>query len=567
MVEREPEPEQIQHLLGQLATAREEFRREVAAHGLEREKLERRKKQTQRLHAAARAERIRTRTLYRRFLRHMKRKWSAERVSVEAERQALERERTGLERREAEADAYNARLRDSWELLAESQRRFLVERQQAEHWIGLQKDTLDHRGETLAQQERQFAAARGELENQLKSLKAEIAGLDARAANARHTIEQLELKQSRLLVPADGFTEPISSTLVPLGHPAPANGEIDADDLLDDLHTRRQDLDRVRRKIFAARDEIERQTTNLDDQRAILSEQVATLVAARELWNSAELTTLAEMETLAKSLRGAERALELREQQLIEAERLSRERESELWTLREQLEAWRRTLAAHEAANLAARDQHWAALETEQQRQAWREQTLGEIAASWAEIRAKERDHYRSVVEHLEAERKSAAEERARAERERSHYAEQILQVASMRLAIEQRDSDETPAARRKLRILAAHWEKHFKRWERRLAAGKASAELSEARCRELEKGLHDRMDRWFEERSNATEARVLRDSERFQSQIERLHGTAAAELPERTERELARLNEEVERLAALIAGAGEVAEPAMLSH
>jgi len=566
MAEREPEPVQVHQFMAQLAVAREEFRREVAAHAAEKAKLDRRKKQIARLHTAARAEKIRTRNVYRRFLRQMKRKWSVERLNMEAERQGLARDRREMERRENEASAYNERLQHSWEQLNESQRRFLVERQQTEHWLATQTDTLEHRGQTISQHEKQFAATRHELESQLNSLKMEIAGLDARAANARTTIEQLELKQSRLLVPADGYTDAMTSSLVPLESPKASNNGIDADGLLEDLHTRRQDLDRVRRKIFAARDEIERQTTTLDDQRAILSEQVASLVAARELWNSAELSTLAEMETMAKALRTTERALDIREQQLIEAERLSRERESDLWSLREQLEAWRRTLAAHEAANLAARDQQWAALETERQRHARREQSLGEITANWSEIRAKEREHYLAVIEHLEAERVVFAEACAESERMRQQYADEITAVASMRLALEERDSDGSPAAQRKLRILTAHWEKHFKRWDRKLAERRDSVDIASKRTQELEAGLNDSMVRWFDERLTTMDAKLQRDRDQFQKEMAQLSDNASLQLPARIERELERLNAEIERLSEWIAGEQEVREPAMLT-
>jgi len=561
MAEREPGPEQLQQLAAQLAAARDEFRRDVASHSAEKAKLDRREKQIGRLHTAARAEKLRIRNLYRRFLKHMKRKWAAERTGLEAERRNVARERAEADRTAAAAEAYQDRLRNSWEHLNESQRRFLVERQQAEHWLAVQTDTLDHRAQTLSQQEKQFAASIEELESKRQMLKDEIAGLDSRAANARITIEKLELKQSRLLVPADGYAEPFATGLVPLNGGSGSHVGTDAEGLLDDLHSRRQDMDRVRRKIFSARDELERQTTTLDDQRAILTEQVAALVAARELWNSAELATMAEMESLAKALRGKERGMDLREQQLIEAEKLSRDREGELWNLREQLEAWRKTLAALETANLAARDQRWAALGTSQKQQAERENALAGIIGTWSDIREKEREQYTAVLEYLEAETEANANTIAKCEVDRREYAVELARLASLHLALEEQSAGVGPAAQRKMRILTAHWEKHFKRWQKRIETGKAELERTAAETRRLREGLQTGMNRWLDERTPAIDLRLHRDRLRFASEMAE---STAIQLPEPANDELVSLNTESDRFSEMLGTKMATPEPAM---
>jgi len=559
MTETDTSEEQVRELLAQLAAEREAFRREVAQHSTSADKLGRRKKQIHRLHTAARAEKLRIRALYKRFLRHMKRKWAGERIRVENERAVLSRERADLERTANESLEYQNRLYTSWEHLQEAQRRLLVDRQQAEQWIAQQSDSLEHRAQTVAQHERQFAANRDHLESKSQALQSEIAGLEARAANARAAVEQLELRQSRLLVPADGFSDSMSISLLPFDRPVSATASSDAEGLLVDLHSRQQDLDRVRRKIFAARDELARQTTSLDDQRAILSEQVATLVAARELWNAAELATLDDMETLVRSLRAKEHAIEERERRSLDAERLNGERAGELWQLRERLEAWRKALADNETAYLAARDQHAAALEEQQKRLEWREGCLEETAVAWGEIREREREHYLGILQHLESERAETAAVLANAERDRRECAAEIARVASLQLALEESAGD-----KEKVQSLAANWEKQFEGWEKQIEAAQVRSRRSAADMHHMRLGLERAVNRWFDERSVEIDAKRVRG--RFASEAEEPDQDIPAIPSEQLARDAEMLREEVGRLSAKLGLKKSVEEPLALT-
>jgi hypothetical protein len=553
-------------LLAQVAQARELFRlereRETAALASRTADADRLTERARKLRELAKSERTKARLVYRRFLKRMRTRWGAERRAVEAERQELARDRAAhaaqveradrdRERQAAQLNDYKRRLYDAWGLLAENQKRLLSDRQQAEAWATGQTAQLDRRGRELDERERRLADNRATLEARVNSLVAEIAGLEARALNTRALLRQLEDQRGR--AEAAGPPEPSTRGLVTLDGGTYQMGTAgEADRLLVELHDSQQAAGRERAKLAAQRADLDREAEDLADQRAVLVEQVAALAAARDLWHGNELTTVAELEGLARAVRARELAADERERGLVAAERERRQREYDLWQLRVKLEGWQAALAAHEATAAADRDRADAELDAKRELLARWQESLDVVRQTWAAVREQEKAHLATELGYwaeMRAKYTAAVDE---ADRAKTRFLTETEKLAPRVLAVEENAGDP-----RRVRVLRKRWEAHFARFRKELSARKvelAAEQLqAEDRLRELHTLSADLMER-----------QTARTAEKFRADQEALSAALAAEeraralslekaRRERGERELAELRAEIDRLSRLL--------------
>jgi chromosome segregation protein len=576
--------------LAELADRREELRlyraREEAHVAADRMKARRIREQADRIRQDARAERRKARSLYGKFLKRMKRKWSAERRAAEAERAELERVRRQLAeevggfeaeqaRFSADAAAYKKRMEDAWELLTDGQRRLLADRQESERTLAAQQAALDRRAAELAEQGRTLEASRARTEGHVEALRAEVARLEARAVNARAAVQSLEEKRANLeagvgpMDPVTGIVLPASAVFHDRVALTPPSGNVE--DLLAGLAVRESDLSRDQRTLEAARAEFERRAADLIDRRAVLAEQVAALVVARQTWQTAECHTLAELENLAHELNAREGAIELREHELDRAAQMVRRREEELWNLRAQLEGWQAALAAHEVSAAAARDRAEAELTARREHLTKWESALGTLCRKWADARRRDRETLREELGHWAESRDRYLAGLAELDARQDQLAADAARVAGASAAVEEAEQALTGGprgrlARRKLRVLRRKWESHFKHFlggldERRAALATESAEASE-RYRELTRQLADVAER----RAEITEAEQAAEAGRLSRGRELEERAVILSIEQarvgRTARELHAVRDEVERVAAALMGAEPVALP-----
>lgn len=562
----------------ELADRREELRlyraRQESYVEKDKAKAKRLREEAQRLRDAARKDRNRARALYSRFLKHMKRKWSAERRAVEAEKATLERTRQLVERDAerfaadhakftAEAAAYQTRLRDAWELLTDGQRRLLADRQEAERTVARQQEVLDRRTAEVKSQEQALGSARERVEARVRDLLAEVARLDVRAAHARAAVQKLEDRRAALeagtlpavevggivVGPADLFPDRVA-----LDEPAAP-----VEELMAGLMVQRQDLDREKRTLTVARTELERRAGDLADQRAVVAEQVAALVVARQMWQTAECQTVSELEDLARGLSDRALAIEDRERELTCVEAVLRKRTDDLDAVRQRLETWQTALSAHEATAAAARDRAEAEQQAKRDHLTRWEGALGELCRRWSAARRRDRERLREEMSRWSEARRAYQAKAADLEKQQAELAGVAARVAERALAAqvaEQRllNGDRPRLARRALRVHRRRWESHFSALLQELSARRTALAAEKAgaddRWRELMRAAAEVAERTaaVTEAEQAAEADRLAKDRQLEERATIL--SIEEERAKRTGRELAAARGEVILLA-----------------
>lgn len=540
----------------QLAAAREAFRQERDRERADLEKVradaDRRLERLKTARAEVKGERDKTRKTYRRFLKRMKAKWSAERMAVAAARAAVDRDRVELTQRKEQFQhdrdrqteqlaEYKERLYQAWELLAENQRRLLADRQQAEAWVAFQTATADRRMRDSLEREQRLNDTLTGLEGRRAAAAAEIAGLELRATNLRAAVARLEEQRARGEAPR---SEP--GLLVALDSQRYTHGGADdADRLLADLQETTQAVARERAKLASERDHLDRKAVDLDDQRAILAEHVAALAVARQQWQANEHHLLSEMEELARQVRLRELAADDRERALAEMESRRQEQERQAAEVRVKLERWQAALGAYEATAGADRDRAEGELTARQTELEKRAAALEAVRGVWIAMRDEERAA-------LEAELKAAADDRERlahlsemADRARLAYLDEAGQLAAVQLA-EAESGKET----RRVRVLRKRWETRFAQYRKdldaRLSAVKAESERADARVRELHAAVIEATAR----HAAATDAQADVDRVRLAEEVSAVPAVLVDE--SETQKYLQTLRAEIERLSAL---------------
>jgi chromosome segregation ATPase len=255
-----------------------------------------------------------------------------------------------------------------------------------------------------------------------------------------------------------------------------------------------QELVRERQKLQIAREDLARRETALENEKAILAEQIAALSEARQSWNHAELHNLNELETLTRALKAREHAADERDRQAIIHERRRQDQEQELIQLREKMEAWQNALLEHEHAARQAREQANADLEARKSQILNWEQSVEQIIRSWNELREQERTQLRTELDRWTIARQRYEVALTQLDDTRERYLEETRNAAALALSLEEANPTAGPKADRRMRVLRKKWEKHFDRFrnelDKRRAECAADSEEAAERIAELHQML-----------------------------------------------------------------------------
>lgn len=504
----DPREVQLRRLAQELAVAREDFRKQRAKQQAElaeqRAELASRRAEVGQLQAAARADRYRARNLYKRLKARSEAEAAAAVARVTAERAEVDRRE---ERLRAEQDAlakereefavqvaeHQKRLQAAWDQLTENQRRLLADREQAETWIASQTAEIDRRTTALDERHSQQGARQAAMEARCASLVAEIAGLEARALNTRSVLKHLEERRARMEGELGGGTTAPGAALAVADSPATAHvGSGKAvDKLMADLQSGEQQLHRDRAKLSAVEAELVRREGDLGDQRAILVEQVAALVAARQNWQSSELTTVGELESLATALRARELAADERERLIGAADKSRREKEQELWELRAKVETWQSALTDHEASLATHRGRVMADLLDKREQLVQWEISLDEVARAWGELRLRERDHLNDELAATADTRERYARRVAEIDALVEKLSDELNRIAPMALAAEEAVASGA-VGKRRVKALRKRWERMFGRLRSDLDSRRVALSVESLEAEERTKALRE---------------------------------------------------------------------------
>lgn len=547
-----------------LTAARAALRVERAQLAADRAEADRLLAEMQDAHVEATRERNRARKLAPRFVRWVKHRHAADRQRLAEDEKLLAAERDKLAgefarlvslRSEfhAAAAATRDRLRDAWAAVEAQQQRAGVDWAEAEKYFAGQAAELDARAAEVAAREKALADARARAEGEVVGLREEAAALEARVANARAALAELEAERERLraeLAAPEPAVVPVVAAVTAAPPPAPElAGEAGPADLGDEIA-------RERAEVAALKESLAREAAELADRKRVVGEQLAELAAARARWQEAERRTVLEMEGMARDLRAREADLDAREKKVVGADTRRRDDAYELWQMRLKLEAWQSKLTAFEVRWNGERAQLEADLERRTAAVARREAEVEQTFAKWEKARAAERDRLRAELDHWAAERERLTRAAADVDLQRQLHAAELSTCAARALAAEEmaaaaaRD-DGSGRVKRRLAVQRKRWERIFDRKAKKLDTRRAemTAELADLtdRYRRLHALLAAAADR--EAAANdAAAAADLRQAAASPAPADIAPTSGAVVVPE-----LAALREELERVAVFL--------------
>jgi chromosome segregation ATPase len=528
-------------------------------------------------HSNTSADAARVRRLAVRYARRVNRRWDAVRADLLARRVALDEARGRLSAEVARfgharsefqllAAAVRDRLKQEEAALDAQRRRAAAEWAETTDYFERQETALAARAAELASNEQSLAVVRAEARDAVTALRAEAAGLEARATHAREALEELERKRDALhaellgtaVLPHD---EPPPGTLVPLDRAA----DRDLTRWAADLDAREKQLAQDRAGLVAVKAGLDRQAAALADDRKVLAEQFVQLATARAEWQQAERRTVGEMEELATGLRVREQDLDAREQRVIKADARRREDGYELWQLRLRLEAWQGKLTATDQRWHAEREARDAALDRREKALAHREAEVEGVFGKWGQVRERERERLRAeIIGWADDRDRMAKAMREYDDRVRGLTAE-LVGHAARAMAAEEALAEVLPDRElgkdRRLEAVRKGWEKLFgarlaELDARRAAAAAERAEL-DGRYQELQTRLAEVVEKegeWNTRSGNADLEKLLTGGLGEPGVSTPGVDDAADEAAARREAtELAALRREVERMAAVL--------------
>ena len=497
----EPGPMRMADLVLHREAVRNDIARQRVELKAEQAEFDGRKQRLLSLRELARTEREKSHRVYQRFLRRMKVRWTTERLATEAERQRLrkdadgerkqlQQQQTDLDKRQADLKKYQQQLGEAWQLLTDSQRRLLDDRTKAEGWIKENNQSIELRERAVERIARQQVDQHETLEARKAALEREIDSLETRALHTRAVLKQLEDQRTTAENKQDtGLSEPLQKALVSLESPKFHPGLTrEAEQLLTEIQSSHQATQRERAKLAVLRTDLERRETELTDHRAILSEHVAALAAARDQWHDTESKTFAEMEDLTRAVRLREQAIEEREHQLGSSETQLRQKSYEHWHLRQKLDGWQRMLESTEATTATERAAVEAELAGKRAQLVRWEANLDAISKTWAALREKEKQWVLAERQEWTTDRERFRRMTETMTQARANYTAVLARLAPLELAkLELTKPDE-----RKLRVLTKRWESHFKRLTTEVERSVATLAQQQAECERHGRSLLD---------------------------------------------------------------------------
>ncbi|OWK40469.1 Chromosome partition protein smc [Fimbriiglobus ruber] len=496
-------------LFEELAAQREELRqhraKEKAATAADRAEAKQMRIQLDRMRHAARAQRIRAKKVYARFLRRLKARWATERLAVAAEREGVDAVRRRLtdemarfeadrEQVAATAGSYREQLQSAWEMVTKGRTQLAQERSETMAALESERERLTAQAADLAAREENLEVIRLEVTTRSERILGEITRLETRAANARAVVRQLETEREALEAGGVAATVTQGVSLLPVeAERVPLTGPMTrgTDEFLTDLMTQQRDLDRERHGFARVRQELERRAADLHDQRMVVAEQMAAIAVARQLWQTAEYRAVDELETLARGLDVRERDLNAQSGELARTDATRQRREKELQELREKLETWQTELTDRVQQAIADRELQRVELATKREHLTKWEASLDKLCRKWSAAREQEAVLLQGELSQWFATRARSQARLAELDQTRDQLLADATRVAAQSIAVEQVQQEMStgsrgPLAVRRLRVLRKHWEKQFTRARRDIDARRAALanELSAAEVR-----------------------------------------------------------------------------------
>lgn len=548
-------------LMAQVAQERAKLREE-------RTTLKPKLQEAERLHREAKATRAKVRKAAARYLKRvhakalaamkpaqkLREELATTRVQLAAESKDLTAKREQLI---ADSVAYNTQLQDAWATLTAGQQQLASEREHSSQELSHLFQLIDARKADAEASERAAKAEREQTDADKASLWAEVDGLERRAANARLVLKELE--QARATQIADVSVNSAMRAPLTVGYTTEETSAAVV------LQEREYELSQDRRALAKGRDELAKLAEYLTDQRAILAEQCAEIANARNGWQRAEMQTVGELERLANELAHRE-GLALAEEAVAHRAGAShRDRERGIWQLQMKLDRWHAALNEREMRLLHEREQAERNLAVRRGEIVDREAALDEVAQNWTTAHETERDALLQELALWTASRSAAETATAQCENARRQLTKDAERLASVSLAVEetQRELETGPNGSklaRRVQILQKRWESRFanfgKQLDSRMRILTGEATDTEARYLTLQQTLENVTAQQVA--LAATNRTLDRDrvlSNRFTDDAPVILSLADARR-EQSDRELAQLRREAERLAMALRGA-----------
>ena len=550
-------------LLAQVVEERAKLREERTA--LKPKLLE-----AERLHREAKATRTKVRKAAARYLKRVHAKAMAamkpvqklreEQVAILAQIAAQSKDlTTKREHLISDSAAYNTQLQDAWAMLTAGQQQLASEREQSSQELSHLFQLIDARKADAEASERLAKAEREQTNADTASLWAEVDGLERRAANARLVLKELE--QARASQIAEVSVNSAMRAPVPLavGY---TTEETSASIVLQE---REHELSQDRRALAKGRDDLAKLAEYLTDQRAILAEQCAELANARIGWQRAEVQTVGELERLANELTHREGLALAQEAVTHRAGASHRDRERGIWQLQMKLDRWHAALNEREMQLLYEREQTERNLAVRRGEIVDRETALDEVAQRWTTSHENERDALLQELALWIASRTAAEVATAQCENARRQLTKDAERLASVSLAVEETQRELETGANgsklaRRVQVLQKRWESRFsnfgKQLDSRMRILTGEATDTEARYLTLQQTLENVTAQQMA--LAATHRTIDRDrvlANRFTDDAPVILSLADARR-EQSDRELAQLRREAERLAMALRGA-----------
>jgi hypothetical protein len=536
------------------------------------------------------AQRQRADGLRRRLTRRFQRRLLAERQQFQQCQQAAQTERQRLQQEwdklkkerdsltqarmicNGDAELGKRQLQAEWEKLWQEVKSWNQDREQKEADLAGRARTSRHREDALKDAERALGDDRHQWVQKRKLLEQEVQGLEKRLVSRRHKLNELQAQLQRAEAKTrDARGEPVPMAILIEDDPRYLEPLLAAPASPGEAHLR--ELEAQIKGRVACLDTI---AEDLADQRLELAEHWQRVAQTQAQWLQTHGATLADLEALAAGVPLKEHALLARQDALETAEGNLRRRQQELAQLRQHLEAW--------AARVRIREENWESerdrvLIDVQGREALAEKQVAAVVAlrqRWAQRRRHELELLRAERAACEQLRQQQAQLRQHCWKRSLALEQQERDLAEKTLAIEEYRqqfilrSQDAAGAENKL-------ERIRKRWMQENAATMRStteqfqrmqqeSEQVHERGRELlkvaeeltqrEAALAQRQAAWEEQLMQA-EAHAARLQQQLQSvQVQR----------ERGDRQVAELQNEIERLARVLLDECDPAPPQSLA-
>jgi chromosome segregation ATPase len=507
-------------------------------------------------------ERRRLLMLRQRLKQRLHRHWLAERASIGRREAALGEERCALEKRidllQAQKQAFTKeRLRLNGEIelsrrqlqaaqeeFRQTQRQWDESRTQQHRKMQEQASGLEDRAATLGEAEQDLAAQQARWNKRRLKLEKEVEGLENRINNYRRRLGALQVSSgpeacaSEEQQTAVAETRPQSDT-ASAGAVPPIPGSPGVND---DYERRLAVLDAI--------------AGELADQRLHLVEECERFLRAQQSWRHDHDAAAAELETLARNL-------ERREQGILQSEEENRRRIEEMQQTIRQLEGRQAELTLRTATWEGERDRWAAELRSREEGVERRLAALTELRRQWTERRHQEVTRLHEEFNALKQLKEEWATLRAEWVRQHARVADRQRDLAERALALEQYkqqyvvSAGHPAVAEKQIQQLRREWTDASATARQELANDRKALDFQMTRLQELfrrtrklagEVAVRAAHQSERETAEEHKEALAASDNAKTRQELRSLRARRAV-----SEREIAALRDEVERLARLL--------------